>query len=151
MVTSRFTFPGFPITSELSGTDDTVLPDLTAVHQNGTHADHGIVADLTAMDDGSMSYGHMVSDLHRISAAQMHDRIVLNITLFSDDDRISVAPAHRIVPNPAVFSDRHISQHHRTGRYKCCIMDLHKYFLLVLLSTHYKVHTAYNGTFFIQP
>ena len=103
------------------------------------------------MDDRTVSYGHMVSDLHRISAAQMHYRIVLNIALSADDNGISVAPDHRIVPDSAVFSDRHISQHHRTGSYKCCIMDLHKYFLLVLLSTHYKVHTAYNGTFFIQP
>ena len=52
------------------------------------------------------------------------------IALFADDDRISVAPDHRIVPDSAVFSDRHISQHHCSGRYKCCIMDLHIYFLL---------------------
>ena len=38
-----------------------------------------------------------------------------------------VLPLHKYVrfPDSAIFSDRHISLHHRTGSYKCCIMDLH--------------------------
>ena len=59
------------------------------------------------------------------------------IALFADDDRISVAPDHRIVPDSAIFSDRHISKHHCSRRYKCCIMDLHIYFLLCSIYIYY--------------
>ena len=122
---STFYFPGIAdnqgiiwdlhiLRHQCSSTDDAVFPDLTAVHQNGSHTNHGIVADLTAVDDRTVSNGHMISDLHRISTAQMHYRIVLNIALSADDNGVPVAPDHRIVPYSAVFSDRHISKHHRT-------------------------------------
>ena len=43
---------------EGTGTDDDVLSDLCVVHDDGAHADHGVIADGAAVQDAAVRDGN---------------------------------------------------------------------------------------------
>ena len=90
-VSSRFTLPGLPITSDRGGTfmpSVSSVPaatidlraDVRAVQQNRAHADQALILDRAPVDDRAVADRHVVADDRRVRLLHdVHDGAVLHV------------------------------------------------------------------------
>lgn len=84
----------------------------SSVQDNGPHADETAIPDGTAMNNGPMADGAMLSH-HR---GVMEDCVILDVGPFAYRNGTVISPQDGTVPDIDIFSQHHISHDRSVGR-----------------------------------
>jgi hypothetical protein len=84
---------------ERSGPNDAIVANFRPIEDDGPHADKATVSDSASMDDGSMTYRHVIPDDARQIRGYMKDCPILDIRTISYLDGSKVPAKRDIMPN----------------------------------------------------
>ncbi len=105
---------------QAAGTDDHLVLDDRAVHDDAAHADQDPVAHRAAMQHDLVGDGHVVADQQREplgvegpGVGDVQHAAVLHAGALADADAVHVAADHGQWPDGAVGADFDVADHHR--------------------------------------
>src|SRR5680860_105007 len=90
--------------------NDTVAFDYAIVHHDATHADQHIVLYRTAVNDGIMADGDIITNIGRgFLIGAMDHGAILHIDLVAHFYIMDITPYHRIEPNTALVAHTYLA------------------------------------------
>src|SRR5438270_3411496 len=94
-----------------AGTDQTVLSDLRAIENDGTHADEAVASDAAAMQHHVMADDAIVADREGKPGISMKRGIVLDLRALAELDPFVVATQNRAEPHAGIALQAHAPDH----------------------------------------
>ena len=99
-----------------SGSDERVFADLGPVEHDGTDSDQRPIRNATAVNDGAMADGNLVSQNRREAIGRhMKRRLILNVRTLTDANSFDIRPNDRAEEDARVFPDLDVSDYDRSG------------------------------------
>ena len=106
------------------GADEYIIPDIRVLQQRGVDAYQHVVAHLAAVNYRPVGEQHVVAQLQVVVGVQ--GAVVLQGTVFADDDVAVVGPDHRAGPDAGALADGDVAYDVGCLADECRGMDFRK-------------------------
>jgi hypothetical protein len=94
--------------------DDAARADVTAIEEDGTHADEDFIFHPASMHDGAVADGDVVANDGGVVVTDMDDSAVLNVAAGADMDGVDIATKNSAIPDAGLGVKGHITDDHGT-------------------------------------